>query len=136
MRKDIPEYKVEQLAIAVVPRIEDGMVDQEMWDVYVINTRESSIQNVLINSRGYGEVEGEQMKTTVLRHFFNEIGPQQAFLIEPIQTSLFDIANEYWVSFTFNGYMYDKRYIFVRGSIQEENFTTIPLLERKGVMIR
>ncbi|MEY3367804.1 MAG: hypothetical protein RI973_959 [Bacteroidota bacterium] len=136
MRKDIPEHKVEQLAIAIVPRIEDGMVDQEMWDVYVINTRESSIENVLINSRGYGEVEGEQMKTTTLRHFFNEIGPQQALLIEPIQTSLFDIANEYWVSFTFKGYMYDKRYIFVRGSIQEENFTTIPLLERRGVMIR
>ena len=136
MRKDIPEYKVEQLAIAVVPREEDGMLDQEMWDVWVINMRESSIENVLVNSRGYGEVEGEHMKTTVLRHFFNEIGPRQACLIEPIQTSLFDLANEYWVSFTHAGYMYDKRYIFVRGSIQEENFTTIPLLEKRGVMIR
>lgn len=136
MRKDIPEYKVEQLAVAVVPSEEDGMVNQEMWNVWVINMRESPIENVLVNSRGYGEVEGEQMRTTVLRHFFNEIGPRQACLIEPIQPSLFDLANEYWVSFTYAGYMYDKRYIFVRGSIQEENFTTIPLLEKKGVMIR
>ncbi len=136
MKKDIPEYKVEQLAIAIAPRVENGIEDKEMWDVWVINLKDDPIENVLINSRGYGEVEGEQMKTTVLRHFFNEIGPQQAHLIEPIQTKLFDIANEYWVSFTFDGYMYDKKYVFVRGSITEENFTRIPLLDRQGVMIR
>lgn len=136
MRKDIPEYKVEQLAIAVIPRVENGIEDDEMWDVWVINLKDEPIENVLINSRGYGEIEGEQMKTTILRHFFNEIGPQQAHLIEPIQTKLFDIANEYWVSFTYDGYMYDKKYVFVRGSITTDNFTRIPLLERRGVMIR
>ena len=136
MKKDIPEYKVEQLAIAIVPRVENGIEDHEMWDVWVINLKEEPIENVLINSRGYGELEGEQMKTTILRHFFNEIGPHQAHLIEPIQTKLFEIANEYWVSFTYDGYMYDKKYVFVRGSITEENFTRIPLLDRHGVMIR
>lgn len=136
MKKDIPEYKVEQLAIAVVPRVENGIEDKEMWDVWVINLKNEPIENVLINSRGYGEIEGEPMKTTILRHFFNQIGPHQAHLIEPIQTKLFDIANEYWISFTYDGYMYDKKYVFVRGSIAEENFTRIPLLERKGVMIR
>lgn len=136
MRKDIPEYKVEELAIAILPRIEDGIQDDEMWDVYLLNLKNHSIENVLINSTGYGEIDGEQMRTTTLRHFFNEIGPHQAHLIEPIQTKLFDIANEYWVSFTYDGYMYDKRYVFVRGSISEENFTNIPVLERRGVMIK
>lgn len=136
MKKDIPEYKVEELAIAILPRVEDGVEDDEMWDVYVLNLKGESIENVLINSRGYGEIEGEQLKTTILRHFFNEIGPKEAQLIEPIQTKLFDIANEYWVSFTHDGYMYDKKYVFVRGSITQDNFTTIPLLHRRGVMIR
>lgn len=136
MRKDIPEYKVEELAIAILPRIENGVQDNEMWDVYLLNLKNYTIENVLINSRGYGELDGEQMKTTILRHFFNEVGPNQAHLIEPIQTKLFDIANEYWVSFTYDGYMYDKKYVFVRGSISEDNFTTIPVLERRGVMIK
>jgi hypothetical protein len=136
MKKDIPEYKVEELAIAILPRIEDGIQDDEMWDVYLLNLKNASIENVLINSRGYGELDGEQLKTTTLRHFFNEVGPLQAHLIEPIQTKLFDIANEYWVSFTYDGYMYDKRYVFVRGSISEDNFTTIPVLQRRGVMIK
>ena len=136
MKKDIPEYKVEELAIAILPRTEDGVQDHEMWDVYLLNLKGDAIENVLINSRGYGEVDGEQIKTTILRHFFNEIGPKQALLVEPIQTKLFDIANEYWVSFTYDGYMYDKKYVFVRGSISEDNFTTIPVLQRRGVMIK
>jgi hypothetical protein len=136
MKKDIPEFKVEELAIAILPRLEGGLPEDEMWDVYLLNLKEAAIENVLINSRGYGELDGEQMKTTTLRHFFNEVGPKQAHLIEPIQTKLFDIANEYWVSFSFDGYMYDKRYVFVRGSISEDNFTTVPVLHRLGVMIK
>jgi hypothetical protein len=136
MKKDIPQYKVADMAIAIVPREDNGLLDQELWDVFVINLKDDPIQNVLINSRGYGEIEGEQMRTTILRHYFDEIGPRQACHIEPIQTKLFDIANEYWVSFTYDGYMYDKKYVFVRGSIMEENFTQIPLIERQGVMIK
>ena len=123
------------MAIAIVPRSEMDEAET-LWDTYILNFREESIQNVLINSKGYGEVEGESRKTTILRHFFEEIGPGKAMLIEPIQAQLFDLTNEYWVSFTFEGHMYDKKYVFVRGSITEENFTTIPFIEQKGVMIR
>ena len=135
MKKDIPNLKVEDMAIAIVPRSEMDEAET-LWDTYILNFREESIQNVLINSKGYGEVEGESRKTTILRHFFEEIGPGKAMLIEPIQAQLFDLTNEYWVSFTFEGHMYDKKYVFVRGSITEENFTTIPFIEQKGVMIR
>ena len=136
MKKDIPQYKVADLAIAITPRMENGIKDDYLWDVYVVNMKDAPIENVLVNSKGYGELEGEPMKTTTLRHFFNEIGPQTAMLLEPIQTKLFDLANEFWISFSFNGYMYDKKYVFVRGSITEDNFTTIPFLEKKGVMIK
>jgi len=135
MKKDIPIQKVEDLAIAIVPRIEEN-IEEELWDTFLINLKDESIKNVLISSSGYGEIEGEERKTTTLRHFFDEIGPLDIQLIEPIQKSLFDLTNEYWVSFTFDGYMFDKRYIFVRGSITQDNFTLIPFLNRKGVMIR
>ena len=137
MKKDIPQYKVADLAIAIVPRLENGIItDNELWDVFVLNMKEDPIENVLVNSKGYGEIEGETMRTTTLRHFFNEIGPMSAMLLEPIQTKLFDIANEFWISFSYDGYMYDKKYVFVRGSISEANFTSIPLLDTKGVMIK
>ena len=132
MKKDIPQHKVQDLAIAIVP----GEKDKDLWDTYIINLKEEPIKSVLINSRGYGELEGEEIKTTVLRHFFEEIGPLQIEKIEPIQTKLFNIANEYWVSFQYEGYMYDKKYVFVKGSISEINFTRIPFINKKGVMIR
>ncbi len=132
MKKDIPQHKVQDLAIAIVP----GDKDENLWDTFIINLKEEPIKSVLVNSRGYGELEGEEIKTTILRHFFEEIGPLQIEKIEPIQTKLFDIANEYWVSFQYDGYMYDKKYVFVKGSISEINFTQIPFINKRGVMIR
>ena len=132
MKKDIPQHKVEDLAIAVVP----GEKDDDLWDVFIMNLKEEPIKNVLVNSKGYGNLEGEEINTTILRHFFPTIGPLQIEKIEPIQTKLFDITNEYWVSFQYDNYMYDKKYVFVKGSISEINFTLIPFINRRGVMIR
>lgn len=131
MKKDIVIPKVEDLAIAIVPGLED-----DLWDVYLLNFKQTSITCVLINSTGYGEIEGEKVKTTTLRHFFEELPPLSCTLIEPIQDKLFSLANEYWVSFVIDELMYDKKYVFVHGSISKDHFTTVPFLDKKGVMIR
>lgn len=131
MKKDIVIPKVEDLAIAIVPGVED-----DLWDVYLLNFKQTPIKCVLINSTGYGEIEGEKVKTTTLRHFFEEIPPLSCTLIEPIQDKLFSLANEYWVSFVIDELMYDKKYVFVHGSISKDHFTTVPFLDKKGVMIR
>ena len=137
MKRDIPIKKVEGVAIAILPREDDnGEIDESMWNVYILNTNPSALTGVLINSRGYGEVDGEEKKTTVLRHFFEEIGPLRATLIEPIQSDVFELANEYWVSYKLDGHMYDKKYVFVKGSIDKMNFTNIPYIEKMGVMIK
>lgn len=135
MKSDIKNLKVQDIAIAIVPRMEVNE-EEALWDSYILNLKEEPITNVLINSRGYGEINGEKVKTTILRHFFEEIGPLQVVKIEPIQTKLFNLTNEYWVSFVHQEYMYDKKYVFVTGSITEDNFTTIPFIDMKGVMIR
>lgn len=119
--------------MAIVPRDHES---DELWDVFLVNLKEEPIKSVLVNSRGYGNIKGDKMRTTVLRHFFEEIGPLQCVKVEPIQTKLFKLTNEYWVSFVFDDYMYDKKYVFVQGSINREHFTRVPFLERKGVMIR
>ncbi|MFM8450698.1 MAG: hypothetical protein ACKOAY_11390 [Haliscomenobacter sp.] len=133
MKKDIPLIKVEDVAVAIVPK---GDVQDEFWDSWIINLKEETLSNVLITSQGYGEMDGEEVKTSTLRYFFEEIGPLATVLIEPIQRSLFSITNEYWISFSIDGYLYDKRFVFVNGSISETHFTPIPFLGAKGVMIR
>ena len=134
MIKDIPRPRMEDFALAVVPPA-SGEKD-DLWEVLMLNLKEDPISNILIAARGYGEVEGEAQKTTTMRHFFPHLGPLAILQVEPIQPEVFHLTNEYWVSFTFEGHMYDKKFVFVRGSIDESNFTLIPFINRKGVMIR
>lgn len=136
MIKDIPFLKVEDLAIAIVPRLAQEEDHEDFWDTYLINFKEEPIHSVLVNSRGYGEIEGEQRRTTTLRYFWEEIPPMSFVKVEPVQTTVLGLANEYWISFSFHNYLYDKKYVFVPGSLEEMNFTDIPMLQRKGVMIR
>lgn len=136
MIKDIPILKVENLAVAVVPRMDYEEDHEEFWDTWLINLKDEPIRSVLVNSRGYGIIDGEERQTTTLRYFWDEIGPQEAVKIEPVQKDVLGIANEYWVSFSLNDYLYDKKYVFVAGSLDQMNFTEIPLLHRKGVMIK
>lgn len=136
MIKDIPVLKVEDLAIAVVPRLEHEEDHDDFWDTYLLNLKEEAIHAVLVNARGYGLLDGVERRTTTLRYFWDLIPSKSAVKIEPIQKSVLGLANEYWVSFSFNDYLYDKKYVFVPGSLESMHFTDIPLLNRKGVMIR
>ena len=136
MLKDIPSYKVESIGIAIVPKQEMGeQIEDELWDVYLVNLKKDTIFNVLINTEGYGEKNGEQIKTSTLRHFIEGVEGETCVLIEPIQRTVFELTNQYWISFKLGNIMYDRKYVFVRGSINKDNFTNIPLLNEKGVLI-
>lgn len=134
MLKDIPRPKVEDIAIAIVPPIENP--EDDLWEVMIINLHEARIQSVLVTAKGYGEITGVQKETATFRYFIEEIGPLTIEKIEPIQPAVFELTNEYWISFSLDGHLYDKKYIFVKGSISPDNFTPIPFLNRKGILIR
>lgn len=135
MKKDIPIRKVESVGIAIVPK-NPSELKHEMWEVYLLNLRPDSIQSVLINSKGYGTLQEQKVETTILRHFFEEIAGKSIVPIEPIQPKLFSLANEFWVSFSADNYMYDRKYVFLPGSISADHLTTIPILGKKGIMIK
>jgi len=134
MLKDIPQLVVENIVIAVV--MEPGDDDAMVWNVYLVNLYDQKIEGVLVSSKGYGSFEGRDVKTTVLRHLIGELDPKDYAKIEPIMPDVFGLNNEYWVSFYLDKKMYDKKYIFLPESIKEEFFTIIPVLKKKGVMIR
>lgn len=136
MKKDIEIRKVEDLVIAIVPRQAGEEGHEEFWDAYMINLKDEPIRSVLVNSTGYGEMEGEMRRTGTLRYFWEDLQPLAVEKIEPIQISLFHLAHEFWISFSYDNYLYDKKYVFVAGSLDKRNFTEIPFLGRKGVMIR
>ena len=132
MLKDINREEIEDIAIAVVPSAEDNSV----WEVYMINLKEEGLENVIVASKGYGIYNGEEVKTSVLRHYLGSFEPLDIRMIEPIQKEVFGLNNEYWVSFYIGQNIFDKKFIFLPESITEDNFIRIPFIDRLGVMIR
>ena len=134
MLKDIPKLVVENIVVAIV--YERNAEGDMVWNVYIVNLYNEKIEGVLVSSKGYGNYEGRDVKTTVLRHLIGDIDPKDYAKIEPIMTDVFGLSNEYWVSFYLDKKMYDKKYIFLPESIKEENFSVVPVLNKRGVMIR
>lgn len=133
MIKDLPENNVQDIAIAVA--LESESIESKIWYVYLINLKNEPIENVLVTSKGYGEKDGVQVKTSTLRHMFPEVKEQSFKLIEPIDEQTFGLNNEYWLSYYINKNIYDKKFIFLPESIVEMNFIKIPVLNKPGVMI-
>lgn len=134
MKADFPENKVEDIAMAVVLMGETPEVKN--WTVYLINLKNEPISNVLVSSKGYGEKNGKQVKTSVLRHFIGDMNAREFKGVEAIDTEVFGLTNEYWLSYYINGIIYDKKFIFLPESIVDDNLIKIPLVNKPGVMIK
>lgn len=134
MKKDIEIPVVEDVWVAIVPNPEDD--SETGWDVFLINMKSELIEGVLVSSRGYSAIENDSRKTATFRHFLDELPSKSFKKIEPISEEVFGLNNEYWLSFYLHKKMYDKKYIFLPETIKEENFTIIPLLNTRGVLIK
>ena len=134
MKADLPENSVEDIAMAVVLMSETPEVKN--WTVYLVNLKNEPITNVLISSKGYGEKDGKQVKTSVLRHFIGDMKANDFKGVEANDPEVFGLTNEYWLSYYIGSTIYDKKFIFLPESIIDSNLIKIPLVNRPGVMIK
>ena len=119
MLKDIHRPEVKNIVLAAVkePNEESGTME---WHVYLVNLNDEVIRGVLVSSKGYGELDGKEVKTSILRHLIGNVDPQDYARIEMIMDNLFGLSNEYWVSFYMGSDMYDKKYIFYRSQSRKK----------------
>ncbi|MDB4998927.1 MAG: hypothetical protein JWR76_4 [Mucilaginibacter sp.] len=134
MIKDLPANIVKDIAVAVA--LESENIESKTWYVYLINLKKVPLENVLITSKGYGEKDGEPVKTSTLRHAFPLVEPNSFKLIEPIDEQTFGLNNEYWLSYYIGREIFDKKFIFLPESIVDDNFIKLPVINKPGVMIR
>jgi len=132
MKKDIPFPSVEGVYIAVAQEVGDNV----SWNVYIINSNNFPIDTVFVRSRGYGIKDGFPQETSVLRHVFPIVEPNNFMKIELIDPSVFHLNNEYWISYFIGKQIYDKKFIFVPETIIEQNLVAIPQLGLKGILHR
>ena len=132
MKSDIVKPVVKNVTVVVARHLAVGESDD--WKVYLINNNEFSITNTLVSSKGYGQKDGVDQETSVLRHFLETVPALSSALIEPIAPEVFHLNNEYWVSYYIGNEIYDKRFVFVPDSIRNENLTFIKQLNVEGIL--
>lgn len=132
MIRDIEIPEVKNVTIAIARKKQPGESDE--WRVFIINNNPFPIENTLVASKGYGVKDGEEQQTSTLRHFLETVAAESVALVEPIDPAVFHLNNEYWVSYYIDNKIYDKRFVFVPDSIQEDNIIYIKELEMEGIL--
>jgi len=131
MKKDIDFHQVTGVKLAIA---KEEVVGQTEWGVYIINHNLIELHTVMITSKGYGTIDGEERKTSTLRHVIKELGAQSIAKIEPIDPALFALTNEFWVSYYILNQIFDKKFVFVQGSMEPQHIQHIQELGLDGVL--
>ncbi len=130
--KDIKAEIVKDIGIAVVK--ESNEVND--WRVYLVNLSDRRLENVIINSTGFGQDQLDQtIKTATFRHYFESVKPRCAIAFETIVEEIFHLSNRFWLSYYLEKQIFEKKYEFVPGSISPDFFTIVPFTGKQGVMI-
>ncbi|MBQ0735213.1 hypothetical protein [Aquimarina celericrescens] len=131
MKKDIEIPIVEDVYVAVVKEWNKEFLAQD-WNSYIINDRDTSIEMVLVVTKGY---DGER-KTSLLRHGIGTIDAKSSAKIEMLQEELLQMNNEFAVTFFAGNKLYEKKYIFRKNTINENAFQDLPVMDQRGILVK
>ncbi|KAB8155706.1 hypothetical protein EZY14_000420 [Kordia sp. TARA_039_SRF] len=131
MKKDIEIPKVEGVYMAVVQEYND-IYKTDDWNAYIINDTDKELEMVLVVSRGYDA----ERETSIMRHKLDKLPAKSYAKAEWMQEDVFELNNEFRVTFFLENKMYDKKYIFKKNSINTKAFQPIPLMNTKGVLVK
>lgn len=131
MKKDIDFSPVTGVKLAIAKEESNS---GEAWAVYLINLNLIELSTVMVTSKGYGYLEGELRKTSILRHLIPTLEASTFAKVEVIDPQVFTLTNEFWVSYYILDQIFDKKFIFTPGSFDQVNLQFIPELGLKGIL--
>jgi len=131
LKEDITFPEVTGVMMAIARK---HVNEQFHWHAYIINTNDYEINNLLIVSKGYSASENPKQSTSILRHSIELLESKCYAVIEPIDPIVFKLFNEFWISYYYNNQMFDKKFIFTPGSIDESHLVYIEAIELKGIL--
>ncbi|MFD0977376.1 hypothetical protein [Salinimicrobium gaetbulicola] len=131
MKKDIDIPEVEGVYVAAVLEKNDDFQSMD-WNAYLINDRETPVDTVLIVTRGYDDKD----VTSTMRHTIKELPPKSFAKVEFLQEDVLKLNNEFSVSFFADGKMYHKKYVFRKNTINEKALQELPVMTKKGVLLK
>jgi hypothetical protein len=135
MRQDIAIPEVKNVFVAAIELTEEN--GGTNWWIYLINDTQTPLENILIQSRGYSDLESKGgTKTASLRKLIQILPAQSATKIEPLMAEVMGLFNEYWISFFEDGQMKDRKYIFGPHTINAAFNEPLPVIGENGILIK
>ena len=131
MKKDITFHVAEDVYIVAMKEWDKDFLSQN-WNIYFVNTKKSSLETVLVVSRG----NSSTLKTSTLRHNLGNVESNTMKKIEFIANDVLSFTNEYLVTFFLNGKLYDKQFTFTPHSISEENLVEFKSLNVEVIVAK
>ncbi len=133
MRKDISIPVVKNVFMAAVPEWSDDFMDK-IWNIYLVNDGDSTIDNVMVVSKAFGTVDNEMKKTSTLRHAFVEVAGISFVKVEMVVPDVMALNNEFMVTYFQDQKLYDKKFIF-KANLNQQALEEVPLLFKDGVIV-
>ena len=134
MKKDIKIPDVTDVYIAAV--LEQDKDKEDAWYVYFINNLNQMVEGVMVTSKGYLNENGKDVKSSTLRHAIGNVPPKTVAKIELIAPEVFEIFNEYWVTFFKDNRVMEKKFVFGPHTINKEFTETLPVVNAKGILVK
>lgn len=131
MKKDIEIPEVKDVYVAAVQEKHEEYKTLD-WNAYLINDKPHDLEGVLIATKGYDD----ERSTSTMRHSISKLPPQSFAKIEFLQEDVLQLNNEFSVSFFAEGKMFHKKFIFRKNSINEKALQELPVMQKKGVLLK
>lgn len=135
MKKDITIPIVKDVYVAALQEWNDDFMENT-WYAYLINDSEDKLETVIVVSSAWGTINGEERKTSMLRHAFMEVPPNTAVRIEMIEESVLELNNGFMITFFRGNTLYDKNFMFKAGSINKDNISEVPVIFKDGILAK
>ena len=135
MKSDIKTPEVENVFVAAVQEWSDDFMEK-VWYVYLVNDSDFNLDSVMVVSKAFGTLDGEMKKTSLLRHAFVQIPDISVVKVEMVEQNVLRLNNEFMVTYFIGSTLFDKKFTFIKDSINEKNVEEVPILFVDGVIVR
>ena len=131
MKKDIEIPVAKDVYVAMIREWNKEFLDKD-WNAYIINDRTTPIEMTMVVSKGYDK----DRKSSTMRHGIGDMQPKSFRKIEVVQEDVLSLNNEFFVTFYADNKLYEKRFVFEKNTVKENNLVQIQLIDKEGIMAK
>ena len=131
MKKDI-EIPESRGVYLVVVREKNKEFQSMEWNAYLINDTGTSIEMVLIVTKGFDIEES----TSTMRHSIEMVPAKSFAKIEFLQDEVLRLNNQFSITYFADDKMYEKTFLFPKNSINEAALRNVPVIKKQGVLLK